>query len=385
VKTKPWSKAKHPKQGKPKVRISKLLKKKGKSSYKVKKEPKDAAMKTNKVSKMKHAKQGKPKVKVSKLLTKTIKTPAPPKSKRFDKKKQAGTDPDERITDEPAGQETLVPATVPLKLSKRKVSSGVPSTVPYRFASKAKLGKTKVKAVGKKKRTIDGHISASSPHSPPISLLKRPKKEPGIEESLATTLTPQRRGEEHDVSQEAETPSRGRAMKDQVSSSKSRQWSAGDLEPPPHWPENVAVDRGRRVPWLPMEWGQGWKRTVTGTKVRVFVSPEGRLLYSKKSVEEEFGAMPIAHLDTNGRGDLLHSDAMCRTASGGPKRKSLANKDTDPEDSTAKSSKLMPPALDDADSVFVPWGQVVKQELLGAPTLDAPMPAPTPLPCLALL
>lgn len=46
---------------------------------------------------------------------------------------------------------------------------------------------------------------------------------------------------------------------------------------------------GRRLPWLPGDWGQGLKLSLGGNKIRVFLSPEGKIFHNRRDVEKEVG------------------------------------------------------------------------------------------------
>jgi len=59
-------------------------------------------------------------------------------------------------------------------------------------------------------------------------------------------------------------------------------------KPPAHWPPGVRVDVGRRVYWLPPDWGQGVKLTCPSRLV-TYVSPEGRTFYHRHVVERIVG------------------------------------------------------------------------------------------------
>jgi len=63
---------------------------------------------------------------------------------------------------------------------------------------------------------------------------------------------------------------------------------AGEDSVPSHWPAGVELD-GKRLLWLPPDWGQGSKISMGGNKVRVFISPEGKIYHSKRDVEKEVG------------------------------------------------------------------------------------------------
>jgi len=72
--------------------------------------------------------------------------------------------------------------------------------------------------------------------------------------------------------------------------------AGGWPEPPSHWPAGVRVDLAEPVPWLPKGWGQGMK-TTCASKLRCFVSPEGKLHYSRQSVEQALGVPLPAQAD----------------------------------------------------------------------------------------
>jgi len=94
-----------------------------------------------------------------------------------------------------------------------------------------------------------------------------------------------------------------------------------DLEPPAHWPEGCVVDKRRRVPWLPEEWGQAWKETITGRPLQAFIAPDGRRFFHRSKIEEEyFGGqrLPDLNLPLNGRGDPV-VDVRTSSGGGGPR------------------------------------------------------------------
>lgn len=58
--------------------------------------------------------------------------------------------------------------------------------------------------------------------------------------------------------------------------------------PPPHWPPDVTVCPGKWQDWLPPGWGQCRKDEPSGPKTK-YVSPEGKVLHSRKDVEKAVG------------------------------------------------------------------------------------------------
>jgi len=54
------------------------------------------------------------------------------------------------------------------------------------------------------------------------------------------------------------------------------------------WPAGVRVDTGPRVSWLPDDWAQGVKTTCK-TFLRTFISPEGKMYYHRKTIEQIVG------------------------------------------------------------------------------------------------
>jgi hypothetical protein len=94
-----------------------------------------------------------------------------------------------------------------------------------------------------------------------------------------------------------------------------------ELEPPAHWPEGCVVHKGRRVPWLPEDWGQAWKETNTGRPLQAFIAPDGRRLFHRSAIEKEyFGGqrLPDLNLPLNGRGDPV-LDVRTPGGGGGPR------------------------------------------------------------------
>lgn len=80
------------------------------------------------------------------------------------------------------------------------------------------------------------------------------------------------------------------------------------LEAPAHWPPEVVVDTGKRVSWLPADWGSGFKPTSTGKSIKVYVSPEGTIRFHKDKIQKEWfddQPFPELNLETNGRGDPI--------------------------------------------------------------------------------
>jgi len=60
-------------------------------------------------------------------------------------------------------------------------------------------------------------------------------------------------------------------------------------EKPAHWPDSCRPDPAanrRRVEWLPQGWWYGVKTTATGSELKVYVDPDGKMFYSKQSIEK---------------------------------------------------------------------------------------------------
>jgi len=60
-------------------------------------------------------------------------------------------------------------------------------------------------------------------------------------------------------------------------------------EKPAHWPDVCRPDPAahkRRVEWLPEGWFYGVKTTATGSELKCYVDPDGKMFYSKESIEK---------------------------------------------------------------------------------------------------
>lgn len=87
------------------------------------------------------------------------------------------------------------------------------------------------------------------------------------------------------------------------------------LDAPAHWPADVVVDSGKRLSWLPADWGTGYRPTNTGKPLRVYISPEGTLRFHKQVIIKEWfngNDLPELNLQTNGRGDPLGGAGVWR-------------------------------------------------------------------------
>mmetsp|Transcript_113611 Transcript_113611/g.331966 ORF Transcript_113611/g.331966 Transcript_113611/m.331966 type:complete len:559 (+) Transcript_113611:45-1721(+) len=69
---------------------------------------------------------------------------------------------------------------------------------------------------------------------------------------------------------------------------KERPPPGGWPKPPAHWPPGVRVHIGRPVYWLPEGWGEGVK-TTCASKLRCYISPEGKAFYHRHIVEAVHG------------------------------------------------------------------------------------------------